>query len=202
MTPGRPDRAESGAPGARSGFLRFLGRDGRCLSAGRFAAWTAVAALVLGCSGDGPTGTVGSRVDSAEALRGRWKLQVPATTSCSSPLPEMELILNIEPFDVAGSPYEGVRDFVAGTWGLAGSEATDWLQGWLEFETGRVHLLLWQGVHVAGSVLDVRPITDRVLTGWLAEPIPPGAGGFAEPSEGYPGGFAAGECRWQVTARR
>jgi hypothetical protein len=114
----------------------------------------------------------------------------------------MELILDIEPFPVAGSPYEGVRDYVAGTWGLPGSESADWLQGWLELETGRVHILLWQGVHVAGSVLDVRPIGDRVLTGWLAEPIPPGGGGFAEPSEAYPGGFAEGECRWQVTARR
>lgn len=199
---GHPEIGVPPGAGTRSCLLRTYGREARSRGIARVLVLLLGVALLAACADSDPTAGPGEDALSAEALRGRWTLTVPPPTSCSKALPEMALILEIEPFHVAGSPNEGERDYIAGNWRREGDEARDWLQGWLDLETGRVHLLLWQGVHVAGSVLDVRVVTDRILDGWLSEPIPAGPGGFAEPSEAYPGGFAVGWCRWQVTARR
>jgi len=191
-------RATGGGPGrgeARRGMAveRILGRAVVCLLG---------LSLAAACTGDPASAPLGTGPVSAESLRGSWTLEVAATSSCLPSLEAMELTLELEPIQVAGSPNEETRDYIAGRWGQAGETRDEWLQGWVERATGRVHLLLWQGVHVTGSVLDVRVVSDDVLDGWLSEPVPAGSGGYAEPFEAYPGGFTDSACAWRVTARR
>jgi hypothetical protein len=105
---------------------------------------------------------------------------------------------------VAGVDNEGDREYLIGTWGRAAQETEDEvLQGWIEPELRRLHLILWQGVHERGSVLKAEVIDGRLLEGRLVEPVPPyPGGGFAQPSEGYPGGFVESSCLWNVSGQR
>ncbi|MBK5098888.1 MAG: hypothetical protein JJE01_14005 [Gemmatimonadetes bacterium] len=105
---------------------------------------------------------------------------------------------------VPGVDNDGEREYLSGTWRVDKLDTEEqWLQGWIEPDRRRLHLLLWQGVHVRGSVLTAQIIAARVVEGRLEEPVPayPG-GGFATPSEGYPGGFTDSVCRWNVTGDR
>ncbi|MDT8437028.1 MAG: hypothetical protein RRA92_09775 [Gemmatimonadota bacterium] len=169
----------------------------------RMAVLAAVAAGAGGCGGDGPE--VPEVPFGAATVEGTWGIPLPEAPSCSPPLEPFRIVLELARTFPPGDPHAGEREYLQGTWSVEGPEgpAGEWLQGWVELRTRRLHLLLWQGVHVSGSVLDARVIGDSALDGWLTEPIPPGPGGFAEPIRGYPGGFSTRDCLWrfQVTAR-
>ncbi|MEJ2546790.1 MAG: hypothetical protein P8125_03130 [Gemmatimonadota bacterium] len=140
----------------------------------------------------------------ADAMAGAWLLHLPATNNCNPALPAIDLRLVLERFWVAGIDNEGDREYLLGRWGTADEESEDQvLQGWIEPQLRRLHLILWQGVHERGSVLRADVFGGEVMEGRLVEPVPPyPGGGFAEPSEGYPGGFTESSCLWTVRGSR
>jgi hypothetical protein len=140
----------------------------------------------------------------AEELAGSWLLSVPASFNCQTSLPPFTIRMELARTWVPGVDNEGEREYLDGTWSAAlADSATLWLQGWIEPDRRRLHLLLWQGVHVRGSVLSAEVVAGRVLDGRLDEPVPPyPGGGYATPSEGYPGGFANSRCSWEVSGER
>jgi len=168
------------------------------------AALIAFAVLTAGCQSNGGGSPFLTEPVGAEALAGSWVLHVPATNNCTPALPAVELHLSLERTWVAGVDNEGDREYLIGTWGRAAQETEDEvLQGWIEPELRRLHLILWQGVHERGSVLKAEVIDGRLLEGRLVEPVPPyPGGGFAQPSEGYPGGFVESSCLWNVSGQR
>lgn len=158
----------------------------------------------LACSDTGTVSPFLPDFVGADSLAGDWVLRLPATHACTPDLPAFELELRLERTWVAGVDNEGSREYLAGSWiAVAGDTARQSLQGWIEPRTRSLHLLLWQGVHVRGSVLTARVIDGRVIDGRLNEPIPPyPGGGYARPFEGYPGGFTNGPCEWDVLGER
>ena len=161
--------------------------------------------LVVGaCSDDGALSPFLPDRISADELTGTWILSVPARPNCQPSLPAFTIRMELARAWVAGVDNEGEREYLNGTWSsaLTGPDPL-WLQGWIEPERRRLHLLLWRGVHVRGSVLSAEVIAGRVLDGRLDEPIPPyPGGGYATPAEGYPGGFATSPCSWELSGER
>lgn len=164
----------------------------------------ALSAASLACSDAGTVSPFLTDVVGADSLAGDWVLRLPATSGCKPDLPAFELELRLERAWVAGVDNEGPREYLTGSWiVIAGDTVRKSLQGWIEPETRSLHLLLWQGVHVRGSVLTARVIGGRVIDGRLDEPIPPyPGGGYAQPFEGYPGGFTNARCEWDVRGER
>ena len=161
-------------------------------------------ALTASCQSDGDGSPFLTEPVGADALAGAWILHLPAATSCSPALPAIDLRLVLERTWVAGVDNEGDREYLLGRWGPANEETDgEVLQGWIEPGLRRLHLILWQGVHERGSVLRADVIGGEVMEGRLIEPVPPyPGGGFAEPSEGYPGGFTVSSCLWTVRGGR
>ena len=164
----------------------------------------ALSVASLACSDTGTLSPFLTEVVGADSLAGNWVLRLPATHGCAPDLPAFELELRLERTWVAGVDNEGPREYLAGTWTVIdGDTARQSLQGWIEPEKRTLHLLLWQGVHVRGSVLTARVIGGHVIDGRLDEPIPPyPGGGYARPFEGYPGGFTNTRCEWDVLGER
>ncbi len=182
---------------------RDRGREARERTTRRAGLLAAIALTgMASCGGDG-TGTSEPLSVHAVDLAGAWTLSLPAAPGCMPSLAAFDLALELRPYDLAGVHDTETREFLDGTWTLAGGDpGSHWLQGWVEPDRRRVYLVLWDEVHVAGSVLDLDMATAAVGEGWLKEPVPAGPGGFAQPAESYPGTFTTGACRWRVAAAK
>lgn len=170
----------------------------------RLCIWAPLLILVTACSENGSTSPFLHEPVGADELAGSWLLRLPAAPACDPGLPPIGILMELERTWVPGVDNDGEREYLSGTWRVDKLDTEEqWLQGWIEPDRRRLHLLLWQGVHVRGSVLTAQIIAARVVEGRLEEPVPayPG-GGFATPSEGYPGGFTDSVCRWNVTGDR
>ncbi|MEJ2548950.1 MAG: hypothetical protein P8125_14240, partial [Gemmatimonadota bacterium] len=144
-----------------------------------------VIGILAACQSDGAVTPFLTEPAGADALAGTWILHLPAASTCNPALPATDLRLVLERTWVAGVDNEGDREYLLGRWGRADEEtAGEVLQGWIEPQLRRLHLILWQGVHDRGSVLSANVVGGKALDGSLVEPVPPyPGGGFAEPSE-------------------
>jgi hypothetical protein len=165
----------------------------------------AISALmgVAGCDGgaSGPEYDPGAPLAVAD-VEGAWTVSVPRTVSCLPNREPFSIHLDMQHSSLA--TFVGVEgeEYFNGAWQVEADGERFSLQGWVDMEKHTFRFLLWQGVHVKGSVFVGRFLAGGHLSATLEEPIPPGSGWAADPIPGYPGGFATGSCAWRVEGQR
>lgn len=164
-----------------------------------FAGAICVSMTLPACDG----GTSGPAYDPGAPLlprdvEGVWTVAVPRTLVCLPNRDPFEIHLDVRHTSLA--TFLGVEgeEYFSGTWWVETDGQTFNLQGWVDMEKRTFRFLLWQGVHVKGSVFTGRLLAGGHLSASLEEPIPPGSGWAADPIPGYPGGFSTGSCTWRV----
>jgi len=173
-------------------------RNSRSFRVGALAVAVAVAS---GCDG-GPAGLDLDAPLTVGQVAGVWTVDVPATTACIPALDAFTIRMELQHSHLAD--YLGLEDeeYFAGQWWVDPGDEPFFAQGWVQMDAHTFRLLLWQGTHVKGSVLQGRLYVNGQMRATLQEPIPPGDGWAADPIPGYPGGFAQGNCEWKVEGQR